>query len=109
LEGSGRGLILRYYPGIRLDGLRKTTTKFNQGSRSPSRKLNLGPPEYEAGVLATRPRRLVCDALEYAQMTELFFTHTHTHTHTHTSRIISRETKRITNATLVSKVIVVIM
>jgi hypothetical protein len=23
--GSGRGLILRYYPGIRLEGLRKTT------------------------------------------------------------------------------------
>jgi hypothetical protein len=25
LVGSGRGLILSYYPGIRLDGLRETT------------------------------------------------------------------------------------
>jgi len=25
LEGSGRGLILRYYPDIRLERLRKTT------------------------------------------------------------------------------------
>jgi hypothetical protein len=25
LEGRGRGLILRYYPGIHLEGLRKTT------------------------------------------------------------------------------------
>jgi hypothetical protein len=25
LGGSGRGLILRYYPGITLDGLRKNT------------------------------------------------------------------------------------
>jgi hypothetical protein len=25
LEESGRGLILRYYPGIRLEGLRETT------------------------------------------------------------------------------------
>jgi hypothetical protein len=28
---------LRYYPGIRLDGLRKTTKTFNQNSRSPDR------------------------------------------------------------------------
>jgi hypothetical protein len=25
IEGNGRGLISIYYPGIRLDGLRKTT------------------------------------------------------------------------------------
>jgi hypothetical protein len=50
---------LRYYPGIRLGGLRKTTKNLSQGSRSPGRDLNPGPPEYEAGVLTTRPRRSV--------------------------------------------------
>jgi hypothetical protein len=33
LEGSGRGLILKYYPGIRLEGLRKIR-KTLSGSRS---------------------------------------------------------------------------
>jgi hypothetical protein len=51
------GLILRQYPGIRLEGL-KTTTK-NQGNLSPSQDLNPGLPEYEAGVLTTLPRRSV--------------------------------------------------
>jgi hypothetical protein len=32
---------------------------FSQGSRSSSRDLNVGPPEYDAGVLAVRPRRSV--------------------------------------------------
>jgi hypothetical protein len=46
--GSVRGLILRYYPGIRLEGLRKNTENLNQDSRSPG--SDPGPPEYEAGV-----------------------------------------------------------
>jgi NADPH-dependent 7-cyano-7-deazaguanine reductase QueF len=29
----------------------------NQDSRSPGRDFNPGPPEYETGVLTTRPRR----------------------------------------------------
>jgi hypothetical protein len=33
LVRRGRDLILRYYPGIRLEGLRKTTKKLNQNSR----------------------------------------------------------------------------
>jgi hypothetical protein len=33
LVGSCRGLILTYYPGIRLEGLRETTRKLNQDSR----------------------------------------------------------------------------
>jgi hypothetical protein len=33
--------------------------KSHQDSRSPGRYLNPGPPEYEAGVLTTRPRRSV--------------------------------------------------
>jgi hypothetical protein len=58
-KGSVCGLILRYYPSIHLDGLRKTAKILSQVNRSPGRYLNLGPPEYEAGVLSTRPRRLV--------------------------------------------------
>jgi hypothetical protein len=54
LQGSGRGLILRYYPGIRMEGMRKTSKLLGQGSRSPGRELNVGPPEYEAGVLISR-------------------------------------------------------
>jgi hypothetical protein len=42
---------LRHCPGICLDGLRKTTKNLGQDSRSPGPDLNLGPPEYEAGVL----------------------------------------------------------
>jgi hypothetical protein len=42
---------LRYYPGICLEGLRKTTKNLTQDNRSPGRDLNPGPPEYEAGVL----------------------------------------------------------
>jgi hypothetical protein len=50
LVGSGRNLILRYYPGIRQEGLRKTTKPLNQDSRSPGPRTNPGPPEYEAGL-----------------------------------------------------------
>jgi hypothetical protein len=38
---------LRYYPGIFLEGLRKTTRNLLQDIQS------LGPPEYKAGVLTT--------------------------------------------------------
>jgi hypothetical protein len=55
-EGSGRGLISRHYPRIYLEGLKKTTKSLSQDTRSPSRNLNPGPPEYEAGVLTTRPQ-----------------------------------------------------
>jgi hypothetical protein len=50
LVGSGRGLILRYYPGISLDGLSKTT-KPCDNSRSSGQESNPVPPDYEAGVL----------------------------------------------------------
>jgi hypothetical protein len=40
MEGSGRGLILRHYPGMCLDGLRKTKKNVGQDSRSPGRDLN---------------------------------------------------------------------
>jgi hypothetical protein len=57
--GSGRGLILRYYPGISLQGLKKTTNYLDQDSRSPGPGLNPKPSEYEAVVLNTLPRRSV--------------------------------------------------
>jgi hypothetical protein len=58
MEGSGRG-HLRYYPDICLEGLGKTTKNLNHESRSPGRHSNPGPPEYEAGVLTSQPRRSV--------------------------------------------------
>jgi hypothetical protein len=50
--------ILRYYPGIYLEGLIITTNILSQDRWSPGRDWNPGPPEYE-GVLTTRSRRLV--------------------------------------------------
>jgi hypothetical protein len=38
---------LRYYPGICLDGLSKTTRNLSQDSRSAFRDLNPEPPEQE--------------------------------------------------------------
>jgi hypothetical protein len=42
LVGRGRGLILRYYPGIRLEGPRKTTKNLNQDSRSSGTRFETG-------------------------------------------------------------------
>jgi hypothetical protein len=56
LEESGSGLILRYYPDIHLERLRKTTNNLSQDIRSPDPDLNPGLPQYEATVLTTRPR-----------------------------------------------------
>jgi hypothetical protein len=36
-------------------GLRKTTKNLSQDSWSLDQNLNLGPPEYKAGVLTTQP------------------------------------------------------
>jgi hypothetical protein len=54
LEGSGHGLVLRYYF---LKGLRKP--RDSKDSRSPGRDLNPSRPEYEAGVSTTQPLRSV--------------------------------------------------
>jgi hypothetical protein len=43
----------------------KTTKNFSQDSRSPGRDLNPEPPECEAGVLTTRPRRSVRESEIY--------------------------------------------
>jgi hypothetical protein len=49
---------LRYYPGIWLEELNKTTTNFNKDSWFLGRDLKPGSSEYE-GVLTTGPRRSV--------------------------------------------------
>jgi hypothetical protein len=56
VEGCSGGIILRFYPGSRLDRLRKIMKPFSQDSRSPDSDLNPGLPEYEAGALNTRLR-----------------------------------------------------
>jgi hypothetical protein len=56
---SRRGLILTYYPSIRLELLRKTTKNSIRIACRRGRYLYLGPPECESGVLTTRPRRSV--------------------------------------------------
>jgi hypothetical protein len=49
-SGSGRSLILRYYPGIRLEGLRNTTKTSIRVAGLRVRDSNPGPPEYELVV-----------------------------------------------------------
>jgi hypothetical protein len=50
---------LGHYHGICTEGLKKITKSLTQDIRSPGQDLNPGPAEYEARVLATRPRRSV--------------------------------------------------
>jgi hypothetical protein len=47
--------MLRYYPGIRLEGLRKTRKTSIRIAVLRGRDLKPGPLEYEAGVLTTQP------------------------------------------------------
>jgi hypothetical protein len=51
LEGSGHGLILRYYPKICPEGQQKTM-KNCQDKWFLGRDLNPGPPEKEVGANA---------------------------------------------------------
>jgi hypothetical protein len=44
------------YPGIPLEGLRKTTKPLNQNSRSPGPRIEPGTSRIEAGMLTIRPR-----------------------------------------------------
>jgi hypothetical protein len=59
MDGSVRGLILRYYLGIRLEVLRKTMKSLNHGSHSPGRDFNVGPAEYQTDVLTNGPLRSI--------------------------------------------------
>jgi hypothetical protein len=54
-DESGRVLLLRSYPSICLDGLRKTTKKLSQDSCCLGQDLEPGLSKYEAGVLTFRP------------------------------------------------------
>jgi hypothetical protein len=56
LKEIGRGIILRYYPRIRQEGLRKATKKHGEDSQPPGRNLNPGTPEYEAGATVKMPK-----------------------------------------------------
>jgi hypothetical protein len=40
LEGSGRGVIVRYYPSARLERLEETTKTLSKNSESPGRDLS---------------------------------------------------------------------
>jgi hypothetical protein len=59
LEVGGRGLSFKLLSSIRLEERKENTKILSQDNRSPGRDLNPVPPEYEAGVLTTRPRRSV--------------------------------------------------
>jgi hypothetical protein len=50
---------LKYYPGICLEGLRKTAKNLSLDSLSLGRDMRPGPPEYDAGVLHTQLWRSV--------------------------------------------------
>jgi hypothetical protein len=56
---------LRYFPGIYLDGLRKTTKNLSQDILSPGRDLNPGLTEYESEVLTTRPLNSVSRVMSW--------------------------------------------
>jgi hypothetical protein len=49
MEDSGRGVILGYYPGIRLDGLGKTTKNLKSGQPESG-------PRFEPGISRIRSR-----------------------------------------------------
>jgi hypothetical protein len=58
-KGCGKkqsGPNLRYYPGICLEGLRKTTEDLSKYIWSLGQDFNPGPPEYEAGELTAQPQ-----------------------------------------------------
>jgi hypothetical protein len=51
--------MLRYYPRIHLEGLRKITKKLIHDSQSLGQDMNPGPPKYYAGVLIIQLQHLV--------------------------------------------------
>jgi hypothetical protein len=60
LVGTGSGVILRKYPGISLEVLRKITIILSQDRRFPGpKKSNPGPPEYKVVMLTARIRRSI--------------------------------------------------
>jgi hypothetical protein len=76
LGRSRRGLTLRYYPSIRLEGLCKTTETLNYDSRRRDSKP--GPPEYEVGMLTSRTRRAVSRVRVATSVLRYCYVFTHT-------------------------------
>jgi hypothetical protein len=65
LVGRVRDLILRHYPDIRLEGLRKITKPLNEDSPSlGGRDLNPEPSEHKSGVLRVRRKKFVLEREE---------------------------------------------
>jgi hypothetical protein len=59
-KGCGRKRscpILIHYPNIIMEALTKSNAQHSQDNWCQARDLKLGLPEYEAGMLATRPQR----------------------------------------------------
>jgi hypothetical protein len=54
-KGCGKKVLSQHLPGVTEEN-HKTSS---QDSQSPGQGLNPLPPKYEAGVLTTRPQRLV--------------------------------------------------
>jgi hypothetical protein len=55
VEGSGRGLIVRYYQTSAWRETEEKHKKLIHDNRSLVRDLNPGPPEYKAEVLIAQP------------------------------------------------------
>jgi hypothetical protein len=66
-------LNLMYYPGIYLEGLRKTTTNLSHDSQSPGRGLNPRSTNYEGKLLTTRPRQSVLMKADNHKATTITF------------------------------------
>jgi hypothetical protein len=61
--------MLREYPGIYLEGLKKSTKNFSQERRSQYRVSDSEPPKYEAGSPLVHDIKYVSDInLNYEQM-----------------------------------------
>jgi hypothetical protein len=52
LKGCGRGLILKCYTGLFLEGLKITTTNLGQNIQCSGRNLNRSSPQYKSGAFA---------------------------------------------------------
>jgi hypothetical protein len=59
--------ILRYYPGICLEGLIKYEKPLD--IRSPRVDFNTGPPKFEAGAITTRPQNSVTKLTHSGEIT----------------------------------------
>jgi hypothetical protein len=71
VEGSGRGLILKYYPGICLEELRKTSKNVSQDSQCPGRDSSQTLSDNMSEVLPLELTRSVSWRFTKADMTNI--------------------------------------